>query len=52
MKTLLKVFKSPWWDLFPVVPFFAIALEGKGFWIGGVSLIVWLFSMALRHLVK
>lgn len=50
---LIKVFKSKWWDLFPVLSFLLIAiLEGKGFWIGGVSLIVWLFSLTIRHLVK
>lgn len=50
---LLKVLKSKWWDLFPIVPFFLIAvLEGKGYWIAGISLIVWLFSLAIRHLVK
>jgi hypothetical protein len=53
MKTLLKVFKSAWWDLVPAVAFFAIAAaEGKAYWLGGVMTIVWLFSMALRHLVK
>lgn len=53
MKKLIKVFKSGWWDLFPAVPFILIAaLEGKGFWIGGVSLIIWLFSMAVRHMTK
>ena len=50
---MVKVFKSKLWDLFPVVPFILIAvLEGKGYWIGGVSLIIWLYSLALRHLVK
>lgn len=49
----LKVIKSKWWDLFPAISFFAIAsLEGKGFWIGGISLIWWLFIIAIRHLVK
>lgn len=50
---IIKLFKSKAWDLFPIVPFFLIAiLEGKGFWIGGVSLIIWLFSLYIRHLVK
>lgn len=53
MKKLLKVVKSKYWDLAPCVPFVLIAgLEGKGYWIGGVSLVLWLFSMALRHMVK
>jgi hypothetical protein len=50
---LIKVLKSKWWDLFPAASFLAIAvLEGKGFWIGGVSLIVWLFTLAVRNWVK
>lgn len=49
---VLKTFKSPWWDLAPCIPFLMIAgLEGKGYWIGGVSLVFWLFSMALRHFI-
>ena len=49
----LKVVQSKWWDLFPVLSFFAVAaLEGRGFWIGGVSLIWWLFILAIRYLVK
>ena len=53
MKTLLRIVKSKWWDLAPVPAFVLIALlEGKGYWIGGVMTIVWLFSLALRHLVK
>jgi len=53
MKTLLKVFKSAWWDLAPAAAFIVIAgAEGKAYWLGGVMAIVWLFSMAVRHLVK
>jgi hypothetical protein len=53
MNTLIKIFKSPWWDLAPVPAFILIAvLEGTGYWIGGVMTIVWLFSIALRHFVK
>ena len=53
MKTLLKVFKSPWWDLFPAACFLVIAgAEGKAYWVGGVALIVWLFSLAIRNFTK
>lgn len=53
MKTLLKIFKSPWWDLVPVPAFIAIAAaEGSAYWIGGVMAVVWLFSMAIRHLTN
>jgi len=49
----LKVMKSKWWDLYPIVAFFAIAsLEGNGYWIGGVSLVWWLFVLAIRYFVK
>jgi hypothetical protein len=50
---LVKIFKSAWWDLAPVPAFFVIAAsEGSAYWVGGVMVIVWLFSMALRHLIK
>jgi len=50
---LVKLFKSAWWDLAPVPAFFAIAVaEGKAYWVGGVMLIIWLFSMAVRHFTK
>ena len=53
MKKVIKVFKSKYWDLFPALAFIVIAgLEGTGYWIGGISVIIWLFSMAVRHLVK
>lgn len=53
MLKLVKVFKSKWWDLFPVVPFFIIAAaEGNTYWVAGVSLILWLFSLTIRHFVK
>jgi len=49
----VKVLKSKWWDLYPAAAFFAIAaMEGTGFWIGGVSLVWWLFVLAIRHMVK
>jgi len=50
---IIKVLRSAWWDLFPMVSFLAIAImEEKGFWIGGVSLIIWAFTLAIRHLLK
>ena len=53
MRTLLKIFKSPWWDLAPVLVFILVAvLEGAGYWIAGLSSIVWLFSIAIRHFVE
>jgi hypothetical protein len=52
MKKLLKIVKSPWFDLLPAAAFIVIAgAEGKAYWLGGVMAIVWLFAMALRHLV-
>ena len=50
---LLKVLRSKWWDLFPIVPFAIIAIaEGGAFWVGGVSLIIWGFSLVARYLIK
>ena len=50
---MVKLFKSKYWDLFPVVPFFIIAAaEGAAYWVGGVSMIIWLFSLVIRYLVK
>jgi len=50
---ILKILRSKWFDLYPVAAFFAIAaMEGTGFWIGGISLIIWLFALAVRYLVK
>jgi len=52
MNKLIKVFKSPWWDLAPIPAFVIIAgSEGSAYWLGGVMTIVWLFSMAIRHFV-
>jgi len=50
---LLKVLRSKYWDFFPVVSFFIIAAaEGKAFWVGGISLIIWLFTIIARNLIK
>jgi hypothetical protein len=53
MRKVFEFFKSPWWDLAPVPAFIAVEVtEGSAYWIGGVMTIVWLFSMAIRHLTK
>jgi len=50
---LVRISKNKYFDLFPAGIFIIVAvLEGLGFWIAGVSAIVWLFMMALRHLIK
>ena len=50
---LVKLLKSKWWDLMPAASFLIIAAaEGKAFWIGGISLIVWLFTVAVRMWTK
>ena len=50
---LIKIAKSKYIDLFPVGIFILIAaLEGVGYPIAGVATIIWLFMMALRHMIK
>ena len=50
---LLKVLRSKWWDTFPLAIMLSVALlEGAGFWLGGVGLIIWIFILSIRHLVK
>ena len=48
---MIKVLKSKWWDLFPAGVFLIVAVaEGAAFWLAGVGLIIWLFTLAIRHL--
>jgi len=53
MITLVKILRSKYWDLFPLLIFIIVAsLEGPGFWICGTATIVWVFTFLARYIMK
>jgi len=50
---MVKLLKSPWWDTLPILGFFVVAAsEGTAYPVAGCFLVIWLFILAIRYLVK